>query len=227
MESRPPNFGRRRLYQRRAAVRAGADLIEHLLRLQELAEASGQSFVEFVEGPAHDVAYAAGVVAGVKRVLARARPSSRTQGLRDLAATHSRNGTFGALVADALRAYAEARAGPRGNPIKLRGAASNPAREFVNAALSQLATDAIRGSADFGWLFAPGRPGAPSPGHARVVEVAHALALEAGARVSKAELSRQVTEARRSALSLRYGLSEWALTVRPRSGTVTLHGWGN
>lgn len=211
-----PNFGSRRLYQRRIGSRQL--VVEHLLRLQELAEAADQRFGEFVEGPPRDVAYAAEVVADIRRTLARARPYSQKQGLLDLAARLEREavGDFRLAIAAGVRAYADTRTGPRGNPNKVRGAATNRARQFVNAALGQLANEHMRGQRGFGWLLEPGRPGQPSAGHAKLVRRAHELATAADVRISEAELSRQVSEARRSALALRYGLVEWTLTVRPR-----------
>lgn len=204
MASRVPDFGSRRLYHRCFGSRSPADVIEHLLRLQELAEAARQDFEEFVEGPPVDVAYAARAVARIRRALGRGKASNRKSALQDLTRTLGHDGParLRAVIVSGLRAYAMRHTASPGNPSKLRGAASNLGREIVNAAIDQLVSEEL--AKDFheqrglAWLFECGRPGCPSPGHALIMKRARELAVDAGKDVSERALSRQVTEATRA-----------------------------
>lgn len=224
-----PDFGSRRLYHRRtrpAAVmgrplrrQEAADLIEHLLWLQELATASGQTFEEFVDGDADDVAFAARAAAEIRRVQRWAKPSHRKRGLLDLAAGLEWKGVFQSAVAESLASYAIESTAPAG---RRWGAATNRARQFVITAICQLVSEELakdfREQRGFAWLFSAGGPGRPSAGHTKVAERARALATAAGEPLSELELSRQVSEVRRSALSHGQGLLGWTLAVRRERG---------
>lgn len=225
MSTSPSDPGFRRLYHRRVGAawrfdRSGkvvlgdaTEFIDHLLRLQDLAEASGQSFEAFVQEPAAHVAYAARAVERIRRALGREKASHRKVALLDVMATLEKDGALQLriLIEAGLRAYARRHTPTRGNPNKLRGTAANPVRTIVNAAIHELVSAELREEKDFMWLFVAGRPGSPSPGHRAILQRARTSADSTSLVLSDRALSRQVTEATRSIRAL--GPRAWAIAL--------------
>ena len=217
MKGKLPDLGSRRLFYRRVGARwrpplAGQpaikleavpkdrwpdEFIDHLLRLQELADASGCTFEAYVQGPQDDVKAAAAVVARLRLALDQGKASHRKRSLQDVANTVGDfdSASLQAVIAAALRAYAIKRTAA---PGRRRGVRLSSCAEIVTAALGELMLASFREPGGFAWLLERGRPGQPSRGHRAIVQRASALAAERGVAASDLTLSRAVTEATRA-----------------------------